>query len=185
MLIGKLCNEEESDMSKWFLGAAGALVGLTVAFAGVVVLLWLLRRLWEQEDGKDKTSAIEIEVAEPEPPAEPLPADAIEAETVEAAVAELETGPKETAPPTPDDLTRIEGIGPKIAGVLQAAGISTFAQLAEADPEQLSQILHEADPRLGRLADPGTWPEQAALAAGEEWEAHKALTESLRGGRRV
>src|SRR3990172_8519724 len=38
------------------------------------------------------------------------------------------------SPPAPDDLAVIEGIGPKIAALLQGAGITTFAELAETDP---------------------------------------------------
>jgi predicted flap endonuclease-1-like 5' DNA nuclease len=89
------------------------------------------------------------------------------------------------APPSsvkPDDLTLIEGIGPKIASVLQAAGIITFNQLAAADTARLDKILIEAGLRL---ADPGTWPEQAALADAGKWDEFKALTDSLKGGRRV
>ena len=85
--------------------------------------------------------------------------------------------------PGPDDLKIIEGIGPKISSLLNAAGITTFAQLAGADVGRLRRIL--ADANLTRLADPGTWPEQAALAARGDWDALKALTENLKGGRRV
>jgi len=81
----------------------------------------------------------------------------------------------------PDDLVAIEGIGPKIAGVLKAAGITTFADLAATDVERLSEILHEANLRL---ADPTTWPEQAQLAAEGKWDEFKALQGSLKGGRR-
>ncbi len=83
-----------------------------------------------------------------------------------------------------DDLKRIEGIGPRIAAVLQEAGITTFAQLADADQARLERILEEADPRLLRLASPAHWPEQAALAAAGEWEALQALQSELKGGRR-
>jgi NADH-quinone oxidoreductase subunit I len=83
----------------------------------------------------------------------------------------------------PDDLKLIEGIGPKIADLLNAAGIRTFAQLAETEVSRLDQILREAD--MGNLADPGTWPEQAGLAAAGDWDAFKTLTEKLKGGRRV
>ena len=87
------------------------------------------------------------------------------------------------APPTPDDLKRIEGIGPKISGVLQAASITTFAQLAATDVSLLRQILTEAD--LAALADPSTWPEQANLAAAGKWGELEALQGKLKGGRRV
>lgn len=82
----------------------------------------------------------------------------------------------------PDDLKMIEGIGPRIAALLNAAGITTFAQLAETEVSRLDQILREAD--LRSIADPGTWPEQAELAAAGNWEGFKRLTDELKGGRR-
>ena len=87
------------------------------------------------------------------------------------------------APSGPDDLTRIEGIGPKISGLLQAAGITTFAQLALTDVSRLKGILVEAG--LAALADPTTWPEQAGLASAGEWHALEVLQDELKGGRRV
>ena len=88
--------------------------------------------------------------------------------------------PSEVEGPAPDDLQRIEGIGPKISGVLQAAGITTFAQLAETDASRLEQIINEADIRI---AYPESWPEQARLAAAGEWDALEALQDELKGGR--
>jgi NADH-quinone oxidoreductase subunit I len=86
-------------------------------------------------------------------------------------------------PSGPDDLTRIEGIGPEIAGVLQEAGITTFAQLAEVDVEQIKQVLEKADAHLLELADPSTWPRQAKLAASGKWDALERWQERLKGGR--
>jgi len=79
-------------------------------------------------------------------------------------------------------LTLLEGIGPKIASVLQTAGITTFAQLAGADLGHIEQILQDAGLRL---ADPSTWAEQARLAAEGKWDELKVLTDGLKGGRRV
>ena len=84
---------------------------------------------------------------------------------------------------TEDDLKIIEGIGPTIAGLLRERGITTFRQLAETPVERLSEILTQA--RLNRLADPATWPEQARLAAGAEWDQLEAFQQTLKGGRRV
>ncbi len=83
-----------------------------------------------------------------------------------------------------DDLTKIEGIGPKIAGLLQAAGITTFAQLSNTEVSRLEAILNEAGSRY-RLADPESWPEQSKLAAAGDWAALQTLQERLTGGRRV
>ncbi|MDY6878166.1 MAG: DUF4332 domain-containing protein [Chloroflexota bacterium] len=86
-------------------------------------------------------------------------------------------------PHEPDNLRRIEGIGPKISSVLQAAGITTFAQLAATDVSRLKQIITEAG--LAALADPSTWPEQAGLAAAGKWDALGVLQDELKGGRRM
>jgi ribosomal protein L30 len=90
------------------------------------------------------------------------------------------------APPAPkaakpDDLEVIEGIGPKIAGLLQDAGITSFAELAATSVARLEEILEEA--KLN-LASPETWPEQAALAAADDWDALKSLQDQLKGGRK-
>jgi NADH-quinone oxidoreductase subunit I len=90
---------------------------------------------------------------------------------------------KAAAASEPDDLKRIEGIGPKISQVLEAAGIKTFGQLAETEVDRLKQILEEADPRLLRLANPDTWPRQAKLAAAGKWDALERWQERLRGGK--
>ena len=81
-----------------------------------------------------------------------------------------------------DDLTRIEGIGPKINSVLQQAGITTYTLLASSDTSQLRDLLAEA--QLARF-NPETWPEQAALAAKGDWEALSDLQDELQGGRRA
>ncbi|MGC9333598.1 MAG: 50S ribosomal protein L17, partial [Anaerolineae bacterium] len=95
------------------------------------------------------------------------------------------TGETEASPIAEvDDLRRVEGIGPRIASLLEDAGITTFSGLAQAGVGHINEILEEADPRLRSLADPTTWPEQAALAASGDWEALSALQDELRGGRR-
>lgn len=150
-----------------FLRILGIFIGLAFALGVVALLLWLLWWLW-------KRSTSEAKMAEPTLAAEPPAAGRIEVAA--------------TAPPAPstaDDLKVIEGIGPKIAEVLQAAGITTFAQLAATGVEQIEQILQQADPRLLQLADPATWPEQARLAAAGDWAGLRALQDELKAGRRV
>lgn len=83
-----------------------------------------------------------------------------------------------------DDLTRIEGVGPKVAGLLIDGGIRSFAELADTPSSRLARILADAGPNF-RLADPGSWPEQALLAERGEWEALDRLQAQLRGGVRV
>ncbi len=97
---------------------------------------------------------------------------AIEPDVVEA---EAETSEE-------DDLKLIEGIGPKIASILNDAGIKTFAQLSNKSVEELQAILDESS-IAANLVDCSTWPNQATLAANEEWEALEELQEKLNAGR--
>jgi preprotein translocase subunit YajC len=81
----------------------------------------------------------------------------------------------------PDDLTRIEGIGPKVAKVLNNTGIRTFAELARADSTEVKRELNEAGLQM---MNPEGWIEQASLAARGDWEGLEKLQRELNGGRR-
>jgi len=78
----------------------------------------------------------------------------------------------------PDDLAVIEGIDPKLAGLLNSAGVTTFHELAQSAPVRLRAILADAGPSY-RSVNPDTWPEQAELAARNHWRALKSLQEVL------
>ncbi len=155
---------------------------LVVVLALVALVIVLLLRNTEGEDesaiarspfeADERPDPVPEPVATPEPVAV-APAPEPVAETVSA------------APAKPDDLKKIEGIGPKIASVLNAAGISTFAQLAATSADRIREILAAEDPRLTRLADPTTWAEQAQLAAAGKWDDLAALQDALKGGRRA
>ncbi len=80
-----------------------------------------------------------------------------------------------------DDLTVIEGIGPKICQLLIDDGITTFEKLANTSYDELKAILDKAGPNF-RLAKPDAWPKEAALAARGEWKALKELQDRLIGG---
>ncbi|NPA68890.1 MAG: hypothetical protein GXO50_09815 [Chlorobi bacterium] len=84
---------------------------------------------------------------------------------------------------TPDDLTKIEGIGPKIASILSEAGYKTFKKLSEAVPETIKRILLDKGGKRYSMHDPGTWPEQAKLAADGEWSKLEKLQDELKGGK--
>ena len=81
-----------------------------------------------------------------------------------------------------DKLTKIEGIGPKIAGLLNADGIVTFAELGKATQKTLKGILAAAGKRY-QMHDPTTWPQQAKLAAKGEWTKLTKLQDELKGGK--
>jgi ribosomal protein L19 len=79
---------------------------------------------------------------------------------------------------TADDLTKIEGIGPKIAAVLNENGITTFAKLSEAKDSDTQKMI--ADVKGNHQAD--TWNEQATLAKNGKWDELKKLQDELDGG---
>ena len=79
------------------------------------------------------------------------------------------------------DLEIIEGIGPKIAELLNNSGIHTFEELSRSTIGQLNGILEQGGERF-KLANPETWAQQAALAAENRWPELKALQDSLHGG---
>ncbi len=101
----------------------------------------------------------------------------------EAVKEEKATAPKEAATESKsDDLTKIEGMGPKAAEALQEAGITSFAKLAASKPEEIKEILDNSGGHFNAM-DPASWPEQAQLAADEKWDELKELQDKLNGGR--
>ena len=98
--------------------------------------------------------------------------------------AAVQEAPKQEASATPDDLTKVEGIGPKIQEALNAAGIVSFAELAEAGADRIKEILTEAGGSL-KSKDPSTWSEQAQMAADGKWDELKAWQDELDGGKVV
>ncbi len=91
--------------------------------------------------------------------------------------------PKKEAAPAKkakaDDLKKIEGIGPKIASTLIAAGVDTFAKLSKTDAAKISEIIAEV--RGNHVTD--TWPKQAELAAAGKWDELKKWQDELDGGK--
>lgn len=115
----------------------------------------------EGEDEEAEETTVDHDEPEPEP--------------------ESETELEPPTPPKPDDLKKIEGIGPKIQSVLAEANIITFAQLAATSVADLERIVRE---EAGiRVAFPDTWPEQAKMAADGDWDGLKLYQDALQGGR--
>ena len=83
-----------------------------------------------------------------------------------------------------DDLTEIEGIGPKIAGLCHGIGIRTWADLSTTEVSLLRTMLNDAGQRF-KAHDPATWPQQAGHLARGDWAGFKSLTDGLEGGRPV
>lgn len=80
-----------------------------------------------------------------------------------------------------DDLKKVEGIGPKAAEALVAAGVDTFAKLSKKSADEIKAILTQASSTLAHL-DPQTWPQQAQLAAEGKWDELKKWQDELNGG---
>ncbi|MEX0635458.1 MAG: helix-hairpin-helix domain-containing protein, partial [Ferruginibacter sp.] len=99
--------------------------------------------------------------------------------TAEVIATEIKAPKKKAA--KADDLKVIEGIGPKIAEVLTAAGIVTFADLAGSTAEKIKEILDASEGSFN-AADATTWSEQAQLAADGKMDELKELQEKLNGG---
>ncbi|MEN0049221.1 MAG: helix-hairpin-helix domain-containing protein [Bacteroidota bacterium] len=81
-----------------------------------------------------------------------------------------------------DDLTKIEGIGPKLAKVLAEAGVETFKKLAATKAPKVAEILVAYNTRY-KMYDTTTWPAQAKLAAAGKWDELKKWQDELDGGK--
>ena len=98
--------------------------------------------------------------------------------------AELVGGIPQNALDLDDDLTRIEGVGPKVAALLNDQGIFSYAQLSKATPSKLQGMLEMAGPTYQLAEDSAyTWPEQARLAAQGRWQELLTLQDQLTSGR--
>lgn len=80
-----------------------------------------------------------------------------------------------------DDLAIIEGLGPKAKDALVAAGMTTFAQIADSSVDDLKAALKAAKLNLG-LMKPDTWRRQARYVVDGDVEAFEAYKVELRGG---
>lgn len=108
------------------------------------------------------------------PQAAPVPAPVMSAPAEAAPASE---------PGKPDDLTTVEGIGPKISAALIAAGIDSFTKLSKASDHELRAAIEAAHIRLA----PGlsTWAEQATYLLHGDKEGFETLKATLKSGRRA
>ena len=170
-----------------FMNAAGAASWLPWVLGGLAILGGILtliasfglRSVEHQiEDAKDQ--AEEMAARAKTMQASAAAAAVAAAAEAEAAADEMAEAVEEVVEEVVvEDLTAVEGIGPKIGAALQAAGVNNYADLAALSPDQVSAILKDA----GLSADPSTWPEQALLAAQGNMDELKAYQDKLQGGR--
>ena len=101
------------------------------------------------------------------------PAEVISEKSSEAIIAKAFVSGDEA-----DDLTKIDGIGPKLALILKQNGITSFEELAATSSLTLRKILDNEGPQF-KVHDPTYWPRQAALAKTGNWSALKTLQSDL------
>ncbi|MET8255381.1 hypothetical protein [Micromonospora sp. NPDC005197] len=140
----------------------------------------------EAEVTQAETTDAEVTPAEATPAvaAGATSADVEDAEPVRAAppVRMAETTPTQadTEPTGPaDDFRRIQGVGPKMAAALQAAGVRTYRQLGELDEPALRDLIRTAGLRAAPAL--ATWPQQARVLAGAGDQATAVLPGGSQG----
>ncbi|MBE0689060.1 MAG: 50S ribosomal protein L27 [Anaerolineae bacterium] len=126
----------------------------------------------EKKPAKAEAVKAEVEapVEVPAPAAEEKPAEAPKARAKKATASDK------------DDLKRIEGVGPKVEKTLNAAGITTFAQVAAMSADDVYRIV-KVEGKVNIVGDAATWPKQAKLLAAGDEEGLKAYQDRLVGGR--
>ncbi len=82
---------------------------------------------------------------------------------------------------TPDDLKVIEGIGPKMEAALNAAGITTFARLAQATEGELQDAVSKAG--MSFAPSIPTWARQAQYLVDGDKAGFEAYVAKLAAGR--
>ena len=82
-----------------------------------------------------------------------------------------------------EDLTKIEGVGPKIQDLLYNGGINNYYDLSRTTTERLHQILVDAGPAYYTHKDIAyNWPAQAMLADQGHWDDLKKWQDILKDG---
>lgn len=182
-------NESRSQFTFEFVGKAGE----PIAYAEVIRRTWKNGKLVEEQyligqtlDAKSEsaqTAPAKVVAskakATPKEDGKPATEPAKEAEVAAVTKTKVSKAKAEAK----DDLTKIEGIGPKIAELLIKDGIDSFAKLANAKPAEIKTILDAAGKRY-QMHDPATWPQQAALARDGKAAELKKLQDELKGGRK-
>jgi len=166
-----------SDMFlTWLLWLLGAFI-LGILFG------WLLKQIFggkkEYTDHMAKINGLEAELSACRKEKRNLISSL--AAAAATAIKSTTAAPNTADDAVKDDLTKIEGVGPKIKGLFNDAGIWSFMQLSEAPLDRLEKILEDAGPRY-RMHNPKTWAKQAKLAADEKWDELKKWQKELKGG---
>lgn len=96
---------------------------------------------------------------------------------VETIVTEVATAVTESE--NNDDLTKLSGIGPKLAEAMQVNGIRSYAQLALLSTDDLNEKLASSGIRYSK-AIAESWAKQATFAAASNWSGLKTYQQTLK-----
>ena len=160
------------------MNSSEALILAAVVILALLIAWWIIRRPAERV--RTETVDVLTPGAAPAarnallvdaPPIVPLPAGDIIGGVGEviaaAASAEVAASTVETPVGEGDDLTRIKGLGPKIATLLRGLGVTRFAQIAAWSEADIARIDAQLGTFQGRIAR-DNWIEQARyLSAGD------------------
>lgn len=81
------------------------------------------------------------------------------------------------------DLTKVEGIGPKIEGLLNDKGIINYEQLSNTSVAFLEEMIKDAGNNFAaHRGMTKTWPAQAKLAEIGQWDELLKWQDVLKGG---
>ncbi|MBZ0285670.1 MAG: hypothetical protein K8L97_33370 [Anaerolineae bacterium] len=184
-----------AGLSEWGLALLLGIVGFALMISD-----WLESRFRPSHVEEPRTTSPVVYAAPlptPEKQVEPLPFDAIPTGKTASAHDVMISVPMQEAlvdadvsnPPTraaapgkPDDLTVIEGIGPKMSSALVAAGLDTYAKLSNTSEETIRAAVQAAGMRFAPSIP--TWAEQASYAARGDFDGLKAFQATLSGGRK-
>jgi predicted flap endonuclease-1-like 5' DNA nuclease len=81
-----------------------------------------------------------------------------------------------------NDLTVVEGIGPKIQELFHNHDVTTWKSLSECSIEKCQDVLRSGGDRF-KMHNPGTWPEQAKMAYEGNWKQLLKWQDELDGGK--
>lgn len=81
-----------------------------------------------------------------------------------------------------NDLTVVEGIGPKIQELFHNHNVMTWKALSECSVDKCQQVLDSGGDRF-KIHKPDTWPKQAKMAYEGRWEELLKWQDELDGGK--
>lgn len=150
---------------------------------GVLVAWWIFRasrrthveisKADEEAPAKRNQALIDSPPAAPFPEVPPLTPQGMAGvgEAIQVAADLVPLDPERAA--GGDDLTRIKGLGPKLAETLRGLGVTSFSQIAAWDDAEIDRI----DAQLGRFQGRirrDDWPAQARLLAAGDTAGYEA-----------